>query len=851
MSIVVGFGDSGRFRYKAKYPLLTRLAYCQCLMRQVFMSVLTYFHWTDISLITDRSDLHARGLGESLDEGFQIGGIFPNVVSYYSRENFEYADLLKQASSKSRVIFFAVPHGAVRKFLLTAYDLGYINGDYVFLDAALVESRDGEETWYRGDDNDMKAKAAFEALLRLRLSWPSTDVFETFSNQVKKRALESYGYDYGSEKVNFFTGSYHDAVLLFGIALNETFTDGSNLTDGYAFSKRMWDRNFVGVTGDIFMDDIGDRKTTYIITDMNPRTGIFEPVAYYWGSNPGYHPVAGATIHWPGGQTEPPPNTPRCGFENENPICFEKDTRLIIPVVILAVVIVFILVIGSAGAVFGYRRYTLENQLRDMSWMVKIEELQDLPGNRTDRASRQLSNGMCYIHDSDIKFHGNLCSSNCVVDGRFTVRITDFGLPTFYKLLDESSRDLSSNKKLLWRAPELLRQSKHASGTQAGDVYGFSIILQELIVWGEPYDKELVTMQFDDIVTAVRAGSTPPFRPTVPDDACALPLREMMEMCWMEDELHRPDFTTIRRLYRKMHRGKETTIMEKLVNRMEAYATNLENIVAERTQLLVIEQKKTDVLLYQILPRSIAEQLKNGQSVAPEVYDNVTIYFSDIVGFTPLSARLNPMGVVDLLNNLYTAFDGVIESFDVYKVETIGDAYMVVSGLPIRNGNTHAREIARMSLKLLSSIDSFEVPGLPDYKLQLRIGLHSGPCVAGVVGLKMPRYCLFGDTVNMASRMESHGMGISGVNDVVVLFIFNHVAVVSVVDFLVVRCVIERCRRPVPDVVVDSTRKIHISELTKAILEEFETFDLQERGQIEIKGKGLETTYWLVGEIPA
>jgi atrial natriuretic peptide receptor A len=98
------------------------------------------------------------------------------------------------------------------------------------------------------------------------------------------------------------------------------------------------------------------------------------------------------------------------------------------------------------------------------------------------------------------------------------------------------------------------------------------------------------------------------------------------------------------------------------------------------------------------------------------------------------------------LNGLYTLFDSIIEGFDVYKVETIGDAYMVVSGLPKQNPN-NAREIARMSLALLDSVAQFKIPHLPEKKLELRIGLHTGPCVAGVVGLKMPRYCLFGGTI--------------------------------------------------------------------------------------------------------
>lgn len=202
-----------------------------------------------------------------------------------------------------------------------------------------------------------------------------------------------------------------------------------------------------------------------------------------------------------------------------------------------------------------------------------------------------------------------------------------------------------------------------------------------------------------------------------------------------------------------------------------------------------------------MLPRPVADQLKLGHRVQAESYDCVTIYFSDIVGFTTMSAESTPLEVVTFLNDLYTMFDSIIENYDVYKVETIGDAYMVVSGLPIRN-EEHAGEIASMALHVLQSVRKFTIRHRPTEALRLRIGLHSGPVCAGVVGLKMPRYCLFGDTVNTASRMESTGEAL----------------------------------------------KIHCSNECRNLLEALSGYVLTERGPLEVKGKGLKITHWLINE---
>ncbi|XP_038070397.1 uncharacterized protein LOC119739493 [Patiria miniata] len=191
---------------------------------------------------------------------------------------------------------------------------------------------------------------------------------------------------------------------------------------------------------------------------------------------------------------------------------------------------------------------------------------------------------------------------------------------------------------------------------------------------------------------------------------------------------------------------------KRLLGKVGKYA----RILDKKTQELATEKRTTEKLLYQMMPRSVADQLRQKKELIAEEFSSVTIYFSDIVEFTSLAARSTPMEVVTLLNELYCMFDNCIDMYDVYKVETIGDAYMVASGLPEPTAN-HACEIACMALDLLREVQLFRIPHLPAESLSLRVGLHSGSCVAGVAGIKMPRYCLFGDTVNTASRMESTG----------------------------------------------------------------------------------------------
>lgn len=194
--------------------------------------------------------------------------------------------------------------------------------------------------------------------------------------------------------------------------------------------------------------------------------------------------------------------------------------------------------------------------------------------------------------------------------------------------------------------------------------------------------------------------------------------------------------------------GEQAKAQDGLKKRMDKLKATLE----KTHQALEEEKKKTVDLLYSIFPGDVAQQLWQGQQVQARKFDDVTMLFSDIVGFTAICAQCTPMQVISMLNELYTRFDHQCGFLDIYKVETIGDAYCVASGLH-RKSLCHAKPIALMALKMMELSEEVLTPdGRP---IQMRIGIHSGSVLAGVVGVRMPRYCLFGNNVTLASKFES------------------------------------------------------------------------------------------------
>lgn len=218
--------------------------------------------------------------------------------------------------------------------------------------------------------------------------------------------------------------------------------------------------------------------------------------------------------------------------------------------------------------------------------------------------------------------------------------------------------------------------------------------------------------------------------------------------------------------------------------------------LAEEHRLLEAEQERSERLLLNILPAEIADQLRHGQTTIAEAQPDVTILFADIVGFTPLAEGIGPRAVVDLLNDVFSAFDELADATGLEKIKTVGDAYMVVGGLP-RPCPEHLAAVLEMALLMGEAVARIPTPD--GEALNLRIGIDTGPVVAGVIGRRKFSYDLWGDTVNSASRMESHG---------------------------------------VPG-------RVQVTERVARVAQQ--QFEFEPRGSIEVKGKGPMRTYLLVG----
>uniref|UniRef100_A0A8C9XUN8 Guanylate cyclase n=1 Tax=Sander lucioperca TaxID=283035 RepID=A0A8C9XUN8_SANLU len=864
------------------------------LSSRVLFAVLRYFSWAHVAIISEETDLW-EATGQELASSLRALGLPVNpVVTMESDKDGPRRALTRvRETDRVRVVIMCMPSvliggQAQYELLTTALSMRMIDRGYVFIPYdTLLYSLPYKDAAYYSLGNDTKLRKAYDGVLTITVDSGERNFYEAFKDAQDSFEIRS---STPPEQVSPFFGTIYNMIYYIAMAAEHARTNEGRWVTGKILGDSKGGFEFDGFNQHLEAGKNGEgMQARYVVLDYSGHgnslysTHALE-AAHTYGSFGGLT-YLGRSIHFAGSTPYTdsmcwfspyfacnggectssvfPGNTYKLGHlsgrsymasspESSNIAVFEVRRVWHIQKLLFIILVPMTLgVLGCYkdcvnlctsqgdlvwlkkcpnGSVTGVNSKTefVFIKLRDMRhenlnlflgmffdsgiFAIVTEHcsrgsLENLLSNEEVRLDwmfkssllMDLIRGMKYLHYRGV-IHGRLKSRNCVVDGRFVLKVTDYG---FNEILIAQNIDTEGEKPedLLWTAPELLRSSSlRRRGTFFGDVYSFSIIAQEVISRSTPFC--MLDMPPKEIISKVK--EPPPLcRPVVSVDEAPVEVIQIIKQSWSEDPEKRPTFEEIFKEFKEITKGKKTNIIDSMLRMLEQYSSNLEDLIRERTEELEVERQKTDNLVAQMLPKSVAQALKTGKPVKPEHFSEVTLYFSDIVGFTTISALSDPIEVVDLLNDLYSLFDAIIGLHDVYKVETIGDAYMVASGVPTRNGNRHAAEMANMSLDILHCIGTFKMRHMPDLKVRIRIGLHSGPVVAGVVGLTMPRYCLFGDTVNTASRMESTSLPF----------------------------------------------RIHVNQRTVAILNSLEMgYKIQTRGLTELKGKGIEYTYWLVGK---
>ncbi|XP_055346933.1 atrial natriuretic peptide receptor 1-like [Paramacrobiotus metropolitanus] len=817
----------------------------------------------------------------------------------------DYTELLQSFKDRSRVFIFLTMPVYIRRLMITAHLLNMTSGGFVFITLQPTE-RPGIQAvnWnQKGDEkNNAIASVAYRNLIVLSGMNPNWTEIKNLTDEIAEEGKRQYNTTTlpGDEKNEQITSVY-ESTMMFAQIFNESYPEVFTMRKS-DFIKTYFNRefNFAGRT--YATDENGGMVNYIVVSRLNPNTTNLEVAMIYNATSRSFVNIVPELWYWVN-RDDPPPDKPLCGFrENE---CDVSHIGSAIKTGV-SVAAAFIALVTFAS--FAYCWTKRRQELYDPWWILDPEKFSFAPRyqDTTDNFTKKLADlklgvvaryttrhvyalnisktpemdiiqhiankkqllitlyqlrgvshyniarfggivrytadyfliseygskatlrqfiekehividkdlksslmwdileGLDYLHQSSAGLHGNLNSLSCILDARYCLKIAQAKYCKFFDLLNISRSLEVDCVELLWKSPELLphkttKGEKHKKihlATKESDIYSLAVIFCEVYTRSLPHGATLDSI--NSIHEAVnKIIDNHGYRiPAIPEKVMPEKLQYLLRLC-LGIPSKRPTIRIFRKHFRSVLR-RPTTYLVHIMKRLEKQAEDLEHLVVERNRELEGEMHKADLLLQEMLPLSIVRRLRNKLPIAPELFESATIMFCDIPLFQDIVVTSSPLEIIIFLNMVYSHFDHLIEAFDVYKVETINDSYVIASGLPMRNGIEHAYEISKLALSLVKAVRRLPNAGLAERSVQLRVGINSGPVVAGVIGKRMPRYCLFGDTMNTASRMESNGQ----------------------------------------------EGRIHISMATKEMVES--SFYTEARGSVNIKGKGIMKTFWLI-----
>ncbi|KAI1291124.1 Atrial natriuretic peptide receptor 1 [Halotydeus destructor] len=689
-----GLGDI--FVDKRIFSTVTRLAFSVDRISEFILEILVEYAWQHVSLIANDFSMMDRTLVTSLERHFEMAEYdehedhtiylskFEFSAESYGGSSRKVRAALESAKLRSRVILLVASGQMVREILLAAHELGMNNGEYTFIGIELIKDKraGGDFNWYQlGDRRNMAAREMFESFMVISVRVSVSRENGSFVHEVAKRSQLQYGSTITEADINPITAAFYDCVM-YAWALNRTLAVGVDPLDGRTLVRHLWNKTFLnGLTGDISVNENGDREADYTPNDLDPETGVMTPIATYYGSKRSYEKHAGLEIWWPSGASGPPPDVPLCGFSGESVSCRPPEP---FPVVLTALLIIIVLLVLSGSvAAWVYRKIKLEGALADSWWKVNWEDIEfhdrsarksqatigqsesSVMASRADKQSSRMSEGvrvavkelqvkritvnrqvlldlklirelthenltrflgMCieapnfalltelcnrgslrdmlendainmdwimkysmitdilegllFLHNSVIGCHGRLKSANRVIDSRFSVKLTNYGLNDVHKQVMSMEDENFNPRSFFWTAPEHLRdKDPFDCRSKKGDIYAFAVVLQEIITRCGPFEaperlgRKRAHLGPEEIPDRLRMGTSPSYQPEVAPDEAPAELLDLMQFCWAEDPKLRPNVTSIKPRLRKITKGiSSKNFLDNLLNRMEQYA---------------------------------------------------------------------------------------------------------------------------------------------------------------------------------------------------------------------------------------------------------------------------------------
>lgn len=407
---------------------------------------------------------------------------------------------------------------------------------------------------------------------------------------------------------------------------------------------------------------------------------------------------------------------------------------------------------------------------------------------------------MEYLHDSDVGPHGHLTSSNCVVDSKWQCRITDYGLKQFKRTRNHEISTFRWNSDLLWTAPEILQKPdtdrSRIYGTKEGDVYSFGIILSEIITKEMPYHSQLESSNPEDIIAMLKTDAH--FRPSLPppEGPLGISWNSLAIICWHRNPYTRPSFKSLREKLRSITGGKTPNLMDRIQRMME-------DALEQKAADIAAEKKRGKTVVYNLLPKSIAEKIVDRIEIRPQRFETVTLCFCETTDVYATIKALSPIQVAEILRSFFGLYDDVMKRYNVIELSCRGsrDSMIMGSGLTVYT-ESHALDICDLSLDLISEALTFQTPLAPELGLNLKISIHTGPILTAVIWRTLPRFCVNGEAVDTIVAMQSASKAMS----------------------------------------------VRISEATYDHISESGSFTVEQGGTVTVKDEKAIRTYWLTGK---